>query len=262
MDVRKFNYTRVGSGAPVLLVNGSYQRRVAWKPIAKALASNFEVITFDFPNQSVDFNGGTAEPTFDRPEMYEDYLLAFLESLSLDPKDVTACGMSFGCSLLKSLHLRRGVDFKRLVLMGLDSPDLAGFYEQYNRAAREILETYGIEWYVSFMIFWYFSHNWFNENPKIRELVASQYKVMFAASGSMEALFRAHVADQERGFPTGRVRCPTFALNGVDDAINPPKYVKRYAESIGATFRCAEGGHVFTVEAPEAAAALLCKILE
>lgn len=261
MDTRKFNYTRVGSGAPLLLVNGSFQRRVAWKPIAKVLASNFEVITFDFPNQSVDFNGGTSEPSFDRPEMYEDYLLALLEALSLNSKDVTACGLSFGSSLLKSLHLRRGVDFKRLVLMGLDSPDLAGFYEQYNRAASEILETHGIEWYISFMIFWYFSHQWFNENPKIRELVASQYKVMFAAPGSLQALFRAHVADQERGFPTGKVRCPTVAVNGIEDTINPPKHVQRYAESIGASFRCAEGGHVFTVEAPEAAAKLLREIL-
>lgn len=261
MNSEKFNYTRVGSGAPVLFVNGSYQRRRAWDQIASLLAADFEVISFDFPNQSLDFNGGAPDPAFDRPEQYEDYILRVLDALALGPRDVIACGLSFGSSLLRSLHLRRRIDFKQLVLMATDSPELSGFYKQFNRASREVLETQGIESYVGFMIFWYFSRKWFNENPMMREVVAGQYKVMFAGEGSMQALFRAHAADQERGVPAGTVRCPTVVINGAEDAITPPHYVKPYVESIGASLRSIEGGHVFAAESPQRTAALLREIL-
>src|SRR5215470_3988018 len=74
MNLTKSHYTRLGSGSPVLLVNGVFQRRQAWDPIAYSLASQFDVILFDFPNQNMDLNGNGADSSFDRPDLYEDYI--------------------------------------------------------------------------------------------------------------------------------------------------------------------------------------------
>jgi pimeloyl-ACP methyl ester carboxylesterase len=261
MDLAKFHYTRLGSGAPVLLVNGVFQRRQAWDPIAYFLASQFDVILFDFPNQNMDLNGNGADSSFDRPDLYEDYILDFLGALSLNPKDVMACGLSFGSNLLRNMHLSRGVDFKKLVLIGAYCPALLGFYKQFNRAFSNALETYGVECFASFITFWFFSQKWLSENPLAHEFLTSRYKVMFPDESGIRALCKAAVAEQERGIPDGRMRCEAVIVNGVDDAISPPRYMEPYAASVGASFCSVDGGHAFTAESPEMAAALLLEIL-
>ncbi|WP_375415504.1 alpha/beta fold hydrolase [uncultured Bradyrhizobium sp.] len=257
MDLGKFNYSRIGSGPPVLFVNGVYQRRQAWEPIANALASSFEVILFDFPNQSLDLNGGSADPSFDRPEQYEGYVLELLEALSLDPGDVMACGLSFGSGLLRSLHLRRNVDFKKLVLMGAYPPELTGFNKLFNKVFKQTLETHGLDCYASMICFWFFSHKWLGDNPMAHALIVSRYRTMFADGESIHALFRATAAEQERGVPGGKMRCDTVFVNGIEDAVSPPQQMESYAKSVGAGFRSIAGGHVFTGENPALAAALL-----
>jgi pimeloyl-ACP methyl ester carboxylesterase len=261
MDLGKFNYSRVGSGPPVLFVNGVYQRRQAWEPIANALASSFEVILFDFPNQSLDLNGGAADPSFDRPEQYEGYVLDLLDALSLDPKDVMACGLSFGSGLLRSLHLRRNVDFRKLVLIGAYPPELTGFNKLFNKVFQQTLETHGIDCYASLICFWFFSHKWLGDNPMAHALIVKRYKTMFADGESIKALFRATAAEQARGVPDGNMRCDSVFVNGTEDAVSPPQAMECYAKSVGAGFRSIAGGHVFTGENPDLAAALLRDIL-
>jgi pimeloyl-ACP methyl ester carboxylesterase len=255
------NVTRIGTGPPVLFVNGLYQRRQAWEPIAKGLESKFEIILFDFPNQSLDQNGGVADPAFDGPELFEDYILELLAALALSPNEVSACGLSFGASLLRSLHLRRSIDFKQLILIGLFCPELVPFHKQFHRSFLKLLEEHGVERYAELITFWVFSHKWISKNPFSRYLVSSRFKAMFPDEESIRALQRATTADHERGVPPGPFRCPTVVVNGSEDIISPPRYMRPYAERSGAVFSTVDGGHVFTAENLDGSGMLLRHVL-
>src|SRR5262249_53216353 len=123
------------------------------------------------------------------------------------------------------------------------------------------LETYGVECFASFITFWFFSQKWLSENPMAHEFLASRYKAMFPDENGIKALCKAAVAEQERGIPDGRMRCQAVIVNGVDDAISPPRYMEPYAASVGASFCAVDGGHAFTAESPDMASALLLEIL-
>lgn len=252
-------YTRFGAGPPLLFVSGLFQSRQNWESFMSPLAGSFEVIVSDFPSPAPGASG--AESAIAGPEFLEDQVLALLDSLSLAPRDVNACGMSFGASLLRSLHLRRGVDFKRLVLLSVNCPQLQTLYRQFDRAMLDVLDRGGPTAYAAILPFWLFSRKWLADNPIVHDVIRSRYEAMLGGGDEMRTLMRAASADVERGVPEGRFRCGTVMIHGDEDALTPAKYVQAYAASSGALFCGMEGGHGFLAENPPRALESLRRVL-
>jgi pimeloyl-ACP methyl ester carboxylesterase len=261
MQADKINFTRTGSGPPLLFVNGLFQFRGAWQPIMKGLEESFTCIAFDFPNQNTVRNGTLPDPGFDRPEQYEDYILQVLASLSLTPQETTVCALSWGAGLIRSLHMRRGVPFKGLVLMGLHCPELREFYRLFHQEFQALLADCRVEHFMSTILLWFFSQEWWAANAPIHEILKGKFKEMYGREESLHAIHRSAIADFDRDFPEGKFRCPTTVISGEHDPIAPPKYAERYAREAGAAFRKVEGGHIFAGENPRLGATIIKQAL-
>lgn len=262
MNNARMHFTRIGKGQPVLLVNGTYQRRESWEPVANLLEDVCECILFDFPNQNAPANKTDPDPSFDRPEMFEDYILDVIRTLSFEPEQLTVCGLSLGSSLLRSLHLRRGVNFRKLVLCGLHCPELYNFYKLFNKEYIDLLEADTVERYAGLIGFWFFSHKWLADTPSAHRMIKALFRKAFPEKASIAAIVRAMGGEFHRGPPGGKFRCPTVIATGEQDVLCPPRYMQGYAERSDALFRTVEGGHVFVFESPQATANLLREILE
>lgn len=261
MKLNRFHYSSVGSGPPLVFVNGLFQYRGNWSPITKQLADHFTCICFDFPNQNTERNGEQADPNFDRPEQYEEYLLQFLAELSLEPEETMLCGLSWGASLLRNVHLRRGIQFKKLVLIGLHSPELGEFYRLFHQEFHALLTNSDKRHFLSTMQLWFFSQEWYAANAPVHEIMTERFVEMFSQEESLLAIHRSAIADFDRDFPEGRFLCPTTLLSGEYDHIAPPKYVERYARQAGAGFEQVPGGHIFSGEDPKLGAAVIKRAL-
>lgn len=139
----------------MLFVNGLYQARHTWEPIATALASSFECLLFDFPNQNLPQNDGVPDPAFDSPEAYGDYILAAAQEFGVPLDKLVVCGLSSGALFLRSLHLERGLDFKALVLLSVNPPELAKFHALLNIEFERLLGKVGVGSYAAMINLWF-----------------------------------------------------------------------------------------------------------
>lgn len=247
----QLNITEIGTGPLLLFVNGVFQWREAWDPITRYLQGEFRCATFDFPNQNLGNNGGQAEPDLNDPCAYEDYLLSVLAALSYRPRDAYVCGLSWGSSLVRSLHLRRGVDFKGLALIGLPCPELHDFYGLLHREFIALLDAGGKEHLLRQSLFWFFAHDLWTGKAPLFEFMQERMLDVIDQDGAFRALLCTAEADAERGVPAGPFRCPTTLLNGEQDIFTPPSFARKYAEAACADAATFAGGHVFTAERPQ-----------
>jgi len=247
----QLNITDIGTGPTLLFVNGVFQWREAWEPITDQLRGEFRCVTFDFPNQNVTANGGQVQPALHDPVAYEDHLLDVLAALSCRPRDVYVCGLSWGSSLVRSLHLRRGVDFKGLALIGLPCPELTDFYTLLHEEFLALLEAGGTERFLRQSLFWFFAHDWWTGKVPLFEFMQARMHEVFDQDGALKALLCSAQVDAERGAPDGKFRCPTTLLNGAQDIFTPSAVARDYALTANASAREFSGGHVFTAERPQ-----------
>jgi pimeloyl-ACP methyl ester carboxylesterase len=91
----------VGSGAPLVLVHGSWADRRSWEAVQQQLARSFRTIAYDRRGHSDSGDGPT--PGTRRGD--EDDLAALLEALDAAPAHLV--GNSFGASVTLSLAARR-----------------------------------------------------------------------------------------------------------------------------------------------------------
>jgi pimeloyl-ACP methyl ester carboxylesterase len=247
----RLNITETGTGPLLLFVNGVFQWREAWEPITQRLSDQFRCATFDFPNQNVTRNDDQIWPDLHDPTTYEDHVLEVLEALSCRPRDARVCGLSWGSSLVRSLHLRRGVDFASLALIGLPCPQLNDFYSLLHDEFIAVLDAAGTERFLRQSLFWFFAHGWWTSKAPIFEFMQARMHAVFEHQAALHALLRSAQADAARGVPDGRFRCPTTLLNGEQDIFTPPQYAREYGEAACASFAAFAGGHVFTAERPQ-----------
>jgi pimeloyl-ACP methyl ester carboxylesterase len=255
-------YTRLGSGSPLFFINGIYQRRQSWEPITAGLSKSFECITFDFPNQNLADHPENINYAFDKPALYEDHVLELIETLGFTSNEVTGCGLSFGSNLLRNLHLRRNVDFKELVLIGMGSTELLSWMTQFTKSFTDLCDARDLERFAEMFTLWAYSHKWVGDNPIGVEMIKRRFVDLFSGNECIHALHRSVKEDNKLGIPEGRFRCPTTLMNGEEDIICPPHSVSRYARECGAAFCMLDGaGHAFPVEEPERALLALSKVL-
>ncbi|HWO82165.1 MAG TPA: alpha/beta fold hydrolase, partial [Solirubrobacterales bacterium] len=97
---REFHYERVGSGEPLLLIQGMSGTHVAWgRPFREALEESFDVVAFD--NRGIGLSGPIEGP-FTIAEMAED-TAGLLEELGLASAHVV--GISMGGMIAQELAL-------------------------------------------------------------------------------------------------------------------------------------------------------------
>jgi pimeloyl-ACP methyl ester carboxylesterase len=129
-----------GSGAPLVLVHGSWDDRQTWALIEDDLARRFHVVAYDRRGHTGSDDG--AEPGSRRDD--EDDLAGLIETLGLAPAHVIA--NSFGASIALGLAARRPELFRTLcahepplVSLATDDPAVATFRE----AVPPVLELIG-----------------------------------------------------------------------------------------------------------------------
>jgi pimeloyl-ACP methyl ester carboxylesterase len=260
--IHESTYTRVGAGTPLIFINGIYQRRQSWGPITSGLSKWFECITFDFPNQNSAECPENINYSFDKPALYEDYVLELIETLGFRSEEVIGCGLSFGSNLLRNLHLRRKVDFKSLVLIGMGSAELLPWTVQFTKSFTKLCDAGDIERFTEMFTLWAYSHKWIGKNPIGVEFMKRRFVDLFSSNECIHALHRTVKEDNRLGIPDGPFRCPTTLMNGEEDIICPPHSISRYAQECGAAFHLMErAGHAFPVEDPENTLSALSKIL-
>ena len=251
---RRGTHECIGSGPPLLFVNALYQPRQTWEPIIARLSESYTCICFDLPNQNLVFHGATAQPDCDTPEAYEAAILQTIDACGFRPEQVIACGLSSGANHLRHLHHTGGVNFRGLVLLGLDPPSLSKFHLAFNIECQSVLEAAGVERYSGLINFWFFSQTWINTNAFAIRYIKRRYAALFEDGQSVKALLRAAVAAYRRPIPADRFRCPTALINGTRDALCPADAMRAYAAEIGAHFGLSEGAHSFPLENAEGAA--------
>jgi pimeloyl-ACP methyl ester carboxylesterase len=248
MNIEKLNCTSYGDGPPLLIVNGLFQWRWNWDKVAKGLGKHYRCVTFDFPNQNARLNAAAVQHDWVTPHPYEDHILEVIDTLGYKPAEVRICALSWGGSLVRSLHLRRGVDFKALAMIGLPPPELNEFYRIWHSELLTLLDRHGVDAFVGTSLFWFFSHEWWAENSPAHDSMRQKMAEMFSDGDSVRALFMSAISDVDRAAPEGRFRCPTTFLTGRHDMFCPADRVQRYAAACGAHAVTTPGGHVFTSE--------------
>lgn len=248
MNIEDLNCTVYGEGPPLLIVNGLFQWRWNWDKVAKGLSRHYKCVTFDFPNQNARMNASAVRHDWHTPTPYEDHILQVIDALGHRPQDVRICALSWGGSLVRSLHLRRGIDFKALAMIGLPPPELNEFYRIWHAELLALLDRHGVDAFVGTSLFWFFSHEWWAENSPAHASMRQKMAEMFSDGDSVRALFMSAITDVDRATPEGRFRCPTTFFTGQHDMFCPADRIEDYAARCGAKAVTAPGGHVFTTE--------------
>lgn len=102
-------YESSGSGAPLVLVHGSWGDHHNWDPVVDSLAESFRVVTYDRRGHS------RSERPSGQGSVFEDAgdLAALIEELDLAPAHVA--GNSFGAAVVLRAATRRPTVFRSLI---------------------------------------------------------------------------------------------------------------------------------------------------
>jgi pimeloyl-ACP methyl ester carboxylesterase len=243
-------YERLGSGPPLLFVNGSGATIDSSRPLIEVFARSFDVAVHDQRGL-----GKTSVPP--DPYTMADYAAdaaALADHLGWDT--FSLFGVSFGGMVAQELAVTVPERIERLVL-ACTSPGGEGgsSYPLHElealppdeRAARglAILDSR-------------FTPEWLAEHPADRGLVEMQVarrgepkadEQLRGERAQLEARSHHDVCDR-----LGRITCPTLVASGRYDGIAPVPNGEFIARRIGASaqLRVYEGGHLFFVQDPAA----------
>lgn len=226
---------RFGEGDPLVLLPGLAGSWRLLRPLARALASRFEVILPAWPDdRGLPATG--SEPTIGG---YAEFIARLLDRLRLERP--TVVGVSFGAAVALELAVQAPGRVGALVVSGVE----ARFRNRLGaKVARRVLERYPLPRDSGFINqFFQLLHGGRLEPGPLAEFLAE--RIWDTDQGVMAARLRAleafDVSDR-----LWRIEAPALVLGGTRDAIVAASRQKSLAESIpGACFESLEGaGHV------------------
>ncbi len=250
----RMSYMEAGRGpATVLCLHGIGANSMGWRFSLAALAPHARVIAWNAPGYMLSDNFAAEAPD---AEQYADVAVALLDALGV-AGPVCLAGSSFGSMIGACLAARHPARVQRLALMGTSRGQR--WKGEEGRAAMLAMRSASVaEGGVALARTR--SHKLIS--PGAPPAVLAMVQAVVAATnprGLMQAARCTDKADVVEDFAP-RIACPTLAITGQDDQVNPPETVGRLIAAAipGARFESPPGiGHLPELESPAQTLALL-----
>lgn len=238
----------VGSGPTVILLHEMGGALESWDAVAPLLAEHYTVRRYDQRGA-----GGSENPRqpFALDDLAED-VEALIAGLGI-ARPVHLAGVAVGAAVALLAAVRHPESVRSLVLaspaMGVDPSR-----RQYLLQRAAVVERDGMAVVADAAL----ANSYPAEIRHDRDAY-QRYRARFLAQDPTGyALWnRALAAVDEAHFPTA-VRCPVLAVAGRHDRMRPPEKVAAFAARLpGAATAILDGGHLLSVQAPEALASAM-----
>jgi pimeloyl-ACP methyl ester carboxylesterase len=217
-------YQDLGSGTPLVLINGFASTMDMWSPaVLAALAGHFRIIIFD--HRGTGYSSASGDP-FSIP-LFAGDTLALMDVLGIPRAHIL--GLSMGASVAQELALSRPDRVDRLILVA----GTCGGKEAVQMAP-EVWETLSDKsgtgpdlanrmFSVLFSKDWLAVHDPWKYCPEVREITreeiaARQAEAFYTWPGSYDRLPQIHP--------------PTLVVTGTDDVVIPPANAVTLSERI------------------------------
>ncbi|MEI6293790.1 MAG: alpha/beta hydrolase [Methanomicrobiales archaeon] len=238
-------YRVIGSGYPLLLINGFASTMDTWNPpVLAMLAGYFKVIIFD--NRGTGYSSSSEEPF--SITLFADDTRALMEALHISRAHVL--GLSMGASVAQELVLAKPELVNRLILV-------AGTFGG-DKAERMLQETWvtladkrGSPVDLANRMFsllfpgdWLATHDPWQYCPEVHETTSVE------CAGRQAEAFTGWPGSYDR---LPGIRCPVLVISGTEDVIIPAKNAGLLAERIPGA-RCvfiSGAGHGLQYQLPE-----------
>lgn len=238
-------YREIGSGHPLLMINGFASTMDTWNPLMLAtLASHFRVIIYD--NRGTGYSSTSDEPF--SMTLFANDALALMKALHITRTHVL--GLSMGASIAQELALKKPELVNRLILVagthGGDKaePMLQETWETLIDKSGSVTDQANRMFSLLFPGDWLATHDPWQYCPEVHETtrvesVARQAKAFAGWSGSYDRL--------------PGIRCPVLVITGTEDVIIPAENAGLLAGRIpGARCVCIPGaGHGLQYQCPD-----------
>jgi len=248
-------YREIGSGYPLLMINGFASTMDMWNPpVLAALANHFRVIIFDHRGTGY---SSTSEEPFSIPLFATD-TLSLMDALGIPRAHIL--GLSMGASVAQELVLSRPERVDRLILVagtcgGREAvrmePDVWETLSDKSGTGRDLANRM---FSVLFTKAWLAAHDPWKYCPLVRETTseesaARQADAFYTWPGSYDRL--------------PQVSSPALVVTGTDDVVIPPANAVTISKRIpGAKLVQFPGaGHGLMYQCPEAFARTIREFL-
>jgi pimeloyl-ACP methyl ester carboxylesterase len=249
-------YREIGSGFPLLMINGFASTMDTWNPpVLAMLAAHFRVIIFD--NRGTGYSSLSEQPF--SMALFADDTLALMEALRISRAHVL--GLSMGASVAQELVLAKPELVDRLILIaGTFGGDRAERMQQetWEKLADKSGSPLDLANRMFSLLFpedWLATHDPSQYCPEVHETTSIE-----CAARQAEA-FTGWPGSYER---LPGIRCPVLVITGTEDVIIPAKNAGLIAGRIPGA-RCVRipgAGHGLQYQFPDALAREIISFLK
>lgn len=235
---RRLAYERVGSGSPVLFLNGSGSTIDRSRLLWESFGAVGEVVAHDYRGLGGSSRGAT--PTM---AGFADDARRLADEIGWSTFDVV--GVSFGGMVALELACTAPDRVRRLLLMCTSAGGRLGSsyplhelldvpVDEKRRRMPQLTDTR-------------FSPSYLADHPNLRALLDQSIEDRPSTEGEHEQMEARRVHDVSDRLP--EIRAETLVMSGKFDGIAPEVNGRNIAAAIdGAVFRSYEGGHMFFVQ--------------
>jgi pimeloyl-ACP methyl ester carboxylesterase len=258
-DFKNWNFRIDGEGAPVLLINGHFQSRSSWDPIASDLSRYNKILTCEFPNQGI----SATDVSLNKMQQYAEFIEEFLRYVKISPSDVIVYGFSFAGNVIRYLSQDMGIQFKAIIYGGIASGKFFPFQIRRFETWLKILDQADFDVFMRNLMLQVFSPAFIaNNGHQFDELVNAYERYYSHRPEALKALIHALIDFcQATDSVDERYAEPIHIIGAESDLIMPANYVQDYGRSLNAaSIHILPGGHSLRVEQEEALSSVIHEI--
>lgn len=220
-------YDEIGSGPPVLMINGLGAPRAGWSLQAPALGAHFWTITYD--NRDVGETGAGANPESYSMRQFADDAAGLLDELAIPAAHIV--GGSMGGCIAQEFALaypERTLSATIVCSWGTADPWLQEVFTVWEG----IFATQGAVAWSRMSWTWVFTHRWYRDPANlINQLEAAEQATHQQTFDMYQRQSRA-AATFDRLGDLGRIAVPTHVIAGREDYLTPVRYSEEIAAAI------------------------------
>ncbi len=208
-------YSDIGSGYPVVFINGLGSTMDTWNPpVLSKISEHFRVIIFD--NRGTGYSGSSEKP-FSIPLLAQD-MATLMDALGISSAHIL--GLSMGASIAQEFALIFPERVNKLILVAGECGGSESVRMQPEVLAQLMDKSGTTHEVVNRMFSLLFPHLWLTAHDPFRfcpevyettsdEILARQASAFFSWAGSFNRL--------------GEIHSPALVITGTDDVIVPPE---------------------------------------